>query len=216
MRPRGGKSCGTKTELEDVIKMTALIENDEPIFTNILYLRAAALFRMHAIDDAVTQLSGIIRKKSGRPLDMMHQIRYLRARAFEQQQNTKMAEKDYRLYEKGLLDIYKKASYYLPELDSTNKKDLIVKDILTHQAGLIPFIPFWVQTVKDSVLMPEYYSHERSEAYPLQIAPTVFGIKSLPDSLWLWSINSRLARKAHAHALQLRLQRHRLIHHASY
>jgi beta-N-acetylhexosaminidase len=88
------------------------------------------------------------------------------------------------LYEKGLLDIYKKASYYLPELDSTNKKDLIVKDILTHQAGLIPFIPFWVQTVKDSVLMPEYYSHERSEAYPLQISPTVFGIKSLPDSLW--------------------------------
>jgi beta-N-acetylhexosaminidase len=99
------------------------------------------------------------------------------------------------LYEKGLLDIYKKASYYLPELDSTNKKDLIVKDILTHQAGLIPFIPFWVQTVKDSVLMPEYYSHERSEAYPLQIAPTVFGIKSLPDSLWRWSINSRLREK---------------------
>lgn len=99
------------------------------------------------------------------------------------------------LYERGMLDIYKKASYYLPELDSTNKKDLIVKDILTHQAGLIPFIPFWVQTVKDSVLLPEYYSHERSEAYPLQIAPSLFGIKSLPDSLWKWSINSRLREK---------------------
>jgi CubicO group peptidase (beta-lactamase class C family)/beta-glucosidase-like glycosyl hydrolase len=99
------------------------------------------------------------------------------------------------LYERGLLDIYKKASYYLPELNSTNKKDLIVKDILTHQAGLIPFIPFWVQTVKDSVLMPAYYSHERSEAYPLQISPTVFGIKSLPDSLWLWSIKSKLREK---------------------
>lgn len=99
------------------------------------------------------------------------------------------------LYEKGLLDIYKKASYYLPELGSTNKKDLIVKDILTHQAGLIPFIPFWVQTVKDSVLMPEYYGHERNEAYPLQIAPHVFGIKSLPDSLWKWSINSKLREK---------------------
>lgn len=99
------------------------------------------------------------------------------------------------LYEKGLLDIYKKASHYLPELDSTNKKDLIVKDILTHQAGLIPFIPFWVQTVKDSVLMPEYYSHERSEAYPLHIAPAVFGIKSLPDSVWLWSIKSKLREK---------------------
>jgi beta-N-acetylhexosaminidase len=99
------------------------------------------------------------------------------------------------LYEKGMLDIYKKASYYLPELDSTNKKDLIVKDILTHQAGLIPFIPFWVQTIKDSVLMPQYYGHERNEEYPLQISPTVFGIKSLPDSLWSWSIKSKLREK---------------------
>ncbi len=99
------------------------------------------------------------------------------------------------LYEKGLVDIYKKASYYLPELDSTNKKDLIIKDILTHQAGLIPFIPFWTQTVKDSVLMPQYYSSKQSEVYPLQIAPHVFGIKSLPDSLWKWSINSKLREK---------------------
>jgi beta-N-acetylhexosaminidase len=99
------------------------------------------------------------------------------------------------LYEKGLVDIYKKASYYLPELDSTNKQDLIIKDILTHQAGLIPFIPFWVQTVKDSVLMPEYYRHEKSEAYPLHVAPTVFGLKTLPDSLWSWSIKSKLREK---------------------
>lgn len=99
------------------------------------------------------------------------------------------------LYEKGLLDIYKKASYYLPELEGTNKKDLIVKDILTHQAGLIPFIPFWVQTVKDSILMPQYYSREKSDAYPLQIAPHVFGIKSLPDSLWKWSLKSQLRPK---------------------
>ena len=99
------------------------------------------------------------------------------------------------LYEKGMLDIYKKASYYLPELDSTNKKDLTVKEVLTHQAGLVPFIPFWVQTVKDSVLMPEYYNREKSEAYPLQIAPHVYGIKSLPDSLWKWSIKSQLRPK---------------------
>lgn len=100
------------------------------------------------------------------------------------------------LYEKGLIDIYKKASWYLPELQNSNKKDLVVKDVLTHQAGLIPFIPFWTQTVKDSVLLPEYYSRVKSEQYPLQVAPTLFGLKSLPDSLWLWSIKSRLREKA--------------------
>lgn len=100
------------------------------------------------------------------------------------------------LYEKGLIDIYKKASLYLPELQNTNKKDLVVKDVLTHQAGLIPFIPFWTQTVKDSVLLPQYYSRAKSENYPLQVAPTLFGLKSLPDSLWSWSIKSKLREKA--------------------
>lgn len=100
------------------------------------------------------------------------------------------------LYEKGLIDIYKKASNYLPELLNTNKKDLVVKDVLTHQAGLIPFIPFWTQTVKDSVLLPQYYSRVKSENYPLQVAPTLFGLKSLPDSLWSWSIKSKLREKA--------------------
>jgi beta-N-acetylhexosaminidase len=100
------------------------------------------------------------------------------------------------LYEKGLIDIYKKASVYLPELQNTNKKDMVVKDILTHQAGLIPFIPFWIQTVKDSALLPQYYSRVKSEQYPLQVAPTVFGLKTLPDSLWSWSIKSKLREKA--------------------
>jgi CubicO group peptidase (beta-lactamase class C family) len=99
------------------------------------------------------------------------------------------------LYEKGLLDIYKKASYYLPELINSNKKDITVKDILTHQAGLTPFVPFWIQTVKDSDFLPQYYSHEKSAMYPLQIAPGLFGIKSLRDSLWSWSIQSKLREK---------------------
>jgi CubicO group peptidase (beta-lactamase class C family) len=99
------------------------------------------------------------------------------------------------LYEKCLLDIYKKASYYLPELLTSNKKDLIVKDILTHQAGLTPFVPFWIQTVKDADFLPQYYSRVKSNKYPLQIAPNLYGIKSLRDSLWSWSIKSKLREK---------------------
>jgi beta-N-acetylhexosaminidase len=47
------------------------------------------------------------------------------------------------MHEKGLIDINKKASVYLPELKKSNKKDYTLKDILTHQAGLWPFLPFW-------------------------------------------------------------------------
>ena len=100
------------------------------------------------------------------------------------------------LYERGLIDIYKKASYYLPELRNTDKKDIILKDILTHQAGLTPFVPFWINTVKDSLFLPEYYSLVKNEQYPWQVAPNLYAIKSLKDSLWSWSIKSKMRGKA--------------------
>jgi beta-N-acetylhexosaminidase len=99
------------------------------------------------------------------------------------------------LYDRGLIDIYKKASVYLPELKNSNKKDIIVKDILTHQAGLTPFIPFWTQTLKNSDFLPQYYSRTKNDRYPLQVAPDLYGVKSLRDSLWSWSIKSKLREK---------------------
>jgi beta-N-acetylhexosaminidase len=99
------------------------------------------------------------------------------------------------LYERGLFDVYKKASVYLPELKASNKKDITIKDILTHQAGLTPFIPFWTQTLKDSDFLPQYYSREKTDLYPLQVAPGLFGVQSLRDSLWSWSVKSKLRDK---------------------
>jgi beta-N-acetylhexosaminidase len=73
------------------------------------------------------------------------------------------------MHEKGLIDINKKASVYLPELKKSNKKDYTLKDILTHQAGLWPFLPFWATTVKDSKPLPEYYSSTSNSNYPFPV-----------------------------------------------
>jgi beta-N-acetylhexosaminidase len=99
------------------------------------------------------------------------------------------------LYEKGLIDINKKASFYLPELKGTNKKDYTLKDILTHQAGLWPFLPFWAQTVKDGKPLPEYYSTTESEDYPFPVSEGLFASKSMKDSLWQWIIKARVRDK---------------------
>lgn len=99
------------------------------------------------------------------------------------------------LYEKGLLDINKKASYYLPELKGTNKKDYTLKDILTHQAGLWPFLPFWTQTVKDGKPLPEYYSNTESADYPFPVSEGLFASKTMKDSLWQWIIRARIRDK---------------------
>jgi beta-N-acetylhexosaminidase len=99
------------------------------------------------------------------------------------------------LYDRGMIDINKKASVYLPELKNSNKKDCTIKDILTHQAGLWPFLPFWNSTVKNGTQLPQYYSSARSEDYPFPVADGMFAHKSMKDSLWQWIIKARMVEK---------------------
>jgi beta-N-acetylhexosaminidase len=96
------------------------------------------------------------------------------------------------MHEKGLIDVNKKLSYYLPELKKTNKKDLTIIDLLTHQSGLIPFIPLWNLTVKDTTFLPSFYSRTKSREYPLQVAPNLFAAPTIRDSVWTWIIHSKM------------------------
>lgn len=99
------------------------------------------------------------------------------------------------MHEKGLIDINKKASVYLPELKNSNKKDFTIKDIITHQAGLWPYLPFWTQTIEGSTLLPEYYDSIQSEEYPFPVADHVFAKKTMKDSLWHWIVNAKIREK---------------------
>jgi beta-N-acetylhexosaminidase len=99
------------------------------------------------------------------------------------------------LHEKGMIDINKKMSVYLPELKGTNKEDFIIKDILTHQAGLWPFLPFWAQTMKDSVHLPTFYASAQSDNFPFAVADNLYAAQSMKDSLWQWIIHSKVREK---------------------
>ncbi len=99
------------------------------------------------------------------------------------------------LYEKGLIDINKKMSVYLPELKGSNKEDFLIKDILTHQAGLWPFLPFWAQTMKDSLHLPEFYSSNFSDNFPFSVSHNLFAVTAMRDSLWQWIIKSKIREK---------------------
>jgi beta-N-acetylhexosaminidase len=99
------------------------------------------------------------------------------------------------LYDRGLIDINKKASVYLPELKNSNKKDFTIKDILTHQAGLWPFLPFWAQTMKDTAYLQPYYQHKPSLAYPYMVADKLYANVSMRDSLWNWIIRAKIREK---------------------
>ena len=75
------------------------------------------------------------------------------------------------------------------DLDSTNKKDLIIRDILAHQAGLPSWIPFYKKTlVKDSVsgkseFRDTLYSNTFSQQYPHKVAAGIYLHQQYPDSI---------------------------------
>ncbi len=99
------------------------------------------------------------------------------------------------MHERGMIDIHKKISFYLPELLKTNKKDVTIYDILIHQAGLTPFVPMWPFTMIEKEFSPVYYGHEKSEQYPLQVSPNLFASSVIQDSIWLWIGKSKMIEK---------------------
>lgn len=99
------------------------------------------------------------------------------------------------LYDHGLMDLNRKVSFYLPELRKTNKRDITVIDMLTHQAGLLPFIPMWPETVKDTVFLPLYYHRTKSSDYPLQVASNLYATQAIRDSVWSWILRSDMSEK---------------------
>lgn len=68
-------------------------------------------------------------------------------------------------------------------------------DMLTHQSGLMPFIPLWPLTVEGPAYMPMYYSAQQDLRYPLQISPNLYGSSVLKDSVWSWVTYSKMLEK---------------------
>ncbi len=99
------------------------------------------------------------------------------------------------LYEQGKLNLAEKASTYLPELKKTNKKNITIKQLLLHQAGLQSFIPYWVKTLdKNRHLSSEYYSPYPTEAYSLQVANHLYAITNMEEVIWEWTLQSKVKK----------------------
>jgi len=75
-----------------------------------------------------------------------------------------------KLYEQGMLDIRKPVSFYLPELAGSNKQTMTSIDLLTHQAGLVPYIPFY----KAAMHNPGVFSRDSSLTYSIRVAADMY------------------------------------------
>ncbi len=102
-----------------------------------------------------------------------------------------------RLYDQGKLDLNQTLSHYLPGTDTTNKGNIRIIDILTHQARLKSWIPFYLHTyTKDHTrLNPKIYSDHYTSKYNTQVADHLYIIGSYRDSILKQIYASRLLRR---------------------
>lgn len=91
-----------------------------------------------------------------------------------------------KLYEEGRIDLDDKLGDHLPWVRGTNKANLKIEDILLHQAGLTPFIPFYRETIDpvSGIPSPALYSTEPRPGFSIRVAEKVYLRDDWTDTLY--------------------------------
>ena len=100
-----------------------------------------------------------------------------------------------RLYEDHQLKLDDRLSKYLPMLEGSNKEDITINDVLLHQAGLIPFIPIYKNTLVNGKPNPIIYRNTPDSIYTIQVAPNLFMHKDYEQFVWDAIISSEVKPK---------------------
>ncbi len=90
---------------------------------------------------------------------------------------------------------------YLPYFRRSDKGNLLMKDLLTHQAGLTAWIAFWKETVrKDSSFRRNIFRYEASEKYPLKVADHLYINKNYRKKIFKEIRKSPLGEKKYVYS----------------
>ena len=94
-----------------------------------------------------------------------------------------------------------KLGSYMPIFKRTDKADLLLKDMLTHQAGLAAWIPFWKETVKkNGKFKRNTIDYKSSEKYPFEVAGGLYISKNYRRKIFNEIKKSPLGEKKYVYS----------------
>ncbi len=96
-----------------------------------------------------------------------------------------------KLYEEGKVDLNQTYGKYLPILRGSNKENMLLKEVLIHQAGLPAWIAFYKNTLDSAIIdgkksfMPsgKWYSKTQTSEYQMEVAKDFFMKRAYVDSI---------------------------------
>ena len=90
-----------------------------------------------------------------------------------------------KLAETKQIDIDQRLSEYLPDLKQSNKKDIIIREMMAHQSGLHPWIPYYKNTLlENGKPNPEFYSTTPDAKHMLFISDNLFLDTNYPLAIY--------------------------------
>lgn len=95
-----------------------------------------------------------------------------------------------RLVEQGKLNLDLNVGHYIPKARNTPMNSTVVRDVMMHQAGFIPFIPFHNFVKEDD------YSRDSTRVYNVKVADSFYVKKKFyTDFMWPKMLNSPIVSK---------------------
>ncbi len=106
------------------------------------------------------------------------------------------------LYDKGIINLQTPLSTLLPEFNYTDKRNITLGELLTHQSGLAPWIPFYKQTLDENQKPdPSYYKNFATKGFEDQVSENLFIRKDYSKEMLDRIANSNLSpRKAYKYS----------------
>ena len=102
---------------------------------------------------------------------------------------------------KNKFDIDKTLDDIIPEVTGkTNYGSIVIREMMAHQSGLTPFIPFYKRTLKNGQLNPEIYSDTEKDGYDLKVANGIFMKRSYVDSIYKRILDTPLGTKKYEYS----------------
>ena len=89
-----------------------------------------------------------------------------------------------KLYDDGLIDLNKTLADFFPYLKGNAHGKLKLIDIMTHQAGLKAWVPFYKVTVDGNGPMLEFYSEQIDENHSVRVAENLYLVNDYEDRIF--------------------------------
>jgi beta-glucosidase-like glycosyl hydrolase/CubicO group peptidase (beta-lactamase class C family) len=99
-----------------------------------------------------------------------------------------------KLTDENKIDIDQHLVRYLPYLKNTNKENIVIREMMAHQARLKPWIPFYANTMNNGKLDRSIYSKRLNDEYTVKVADNIYIRNDYKYTLYDSIVTSKLRK----------------------